>query len=70
MQRIAGEIILEHETYLSLTDPIEKFIGRIEHLEKRYKGIKHADMWLVPREELIAVRDELRQPGLRMVENK
>jgi allantoicase len=46
---------------------IAKFIDRIDRLEKRYKGdliARYADTWLVPKEELIAVRDHLTKPGL------
>lgn len=42
-------------------DPVERFIAQIEHLEKRYKGHNYADAWLMRRDVLIAVRDELKR---------
>ena len=45
-------------------DPVKEFIERIDRLEKRFKGDKYADRWLVPKEILIAVRDELKAPML------
>jgi hypothetical protein len=45
-------------------DPVERFIAQIDHLEKRYKGHKYADAWLINRDVLIAVRDELKQRKL------
>lgn len=47
-------------------DPITEFIERVDRLEARYKGHKYADRWLVPREILIAVRDELKAPTLKL----
>ena len=41
-------------------ETIQKFKERIDRLEKRYKGCNFADHWLVPKEELIAVRDALK----------
>lgn len=43
---------------------IEKFIARIDRLEERYKKDKYASSYLVPADELKAVRDELKQPSL------
>lgn len=45
-------------------DPVTDFIERVDRLEKRYKGDKFAERWLMPRDLVIAVRDELKQPKL------
>lgn len=44
---------------------VEKFIQRVDRLQRRYERSKYPDTWLIPREELMAVRDELKQPGLK-----
>lgn len=49
---------------LSQKELIAKFIARVDRLERRYEGDKFADMWLVPKDELIAVRDSIVRPGL------
>ena len=45
---------------------IEKFIVRIDRLEERYKKDKFASSYLVPADELKAVRDELKEPSLKL----
>lgn len=45
---------------------IEKFIARIDRLEERYKKDKFASSYLVPADELKAVRDELKEPSLKL----
>lgn len=47
-----------------MKEEVEKFIARIDRLEKRYNGDKYATAWLVPKEELIAVRDSITKPTL------
>lgn len=47
-------------------DPVTDFIARVDHLEKRFKGDKFANQWLMPRDLMIAVRDELREPTLKL----
>lgn len=41
-------------------NPITELVSRIERLEERYKRDKYADMWLMPRDLLIAVRDAVK----------
>lgn len=40
---------------------IEELIERINRLEERFKKDKYADAWLIPRDLLIRVRDELKK---------
>jgi hypothetical protein len=42
----------------------QRFIDRIDKLGARYKNDKYATSWLMDRELLIAVRDEIKQPDL------
>jgi hypothetical protein len=44
-----------------MTEVQQRFIDRIDRLEARYK---YATSWLMDRELLIAVRDEIKQPDL------
>lgn len=43
-----------------MTKAAERFIARVTRLEARYKGDKYATNWLMPRELMIALRDELK----------
>lgn len=47
-------------------DHIADFIERVDRLEKRYKKAeyKYVDMYMMPREMMKAVRDELKTPSL------
>jgi hypothetical protein len=47
-----------------MTEAQQRFIDRIDKLEARYKNDKYATSWLMDRELLIAVRDEMKQPVL------
>lgn len=43
-----------------MTDTVERFIERVTRLEARYKGDKYATTFQMPREDMIALRDELK----------
>ncbi len=47
-------------------DHIKDFIERVDRLERRYKKAeyKYVDMYMMPREMMKAVRDELKAPKL------
>lgn len=47
-------------------DPVTEFIARVDRLEKRFKVDKFANQWLMPRDLMIAVRDELKAPTLKL----
>ena len=47
-----------------MTATERELIDRIDRLEKRYSGDKYAEFWLIPRELLIRLRDEMRQGEL------
>jgi hypothetical protein len=47
-----------------MTEAQQRFIDRIDKLEARYKNDKYATSWMMDRELLIAVRDEMKQPVL------
>ena len=47
-----------------MTATEKELIDRIDHLEARYANDKYAEFWLIPRELLIRLRDEIRQPML------
>ncbi len=66
MQKQAKNASSEPLEAITKQDLIAKFIARADRLEIRYKGQKFADGWLVPKEEMLAVRDELvmQQRGL------
>jgi hypothetical protein len=46
-------------------ETIQKFKERIDRLEVRFKGCKYSNEWLVPKAELIAVRDALNELALQ-----
>jgi hypothetical protein len=52
-----------------MTEAQQRFIDRIDKLEARYKNDKYATSWLMDRELLIAVRDEMKQPVLFTARN-
>lgn len=43
---------------------VQEFIDEIDRLEIRYEGCNYADMWLINKKRLIAVRDHLAKPAL------
>lgn len=47
-------------------DHVAEFIERVDRLEQRYKKAeyKYVDMYMMPREMMKAVRDELKAPKL------
>ena len=47
-----------------LTEAEKQFVERVGRLEERYKKDKYADAWLMPRELLIRMRDEIEKPEL------
>lgn len=51
---------------MSERDHIQEFIDLVDRLEKRYTGseFKYVDSFLMPREMVKAVRDELQMPRL------
>ena len=42
-----------------MTETVRQFIERVDRLEARYKGDKYATTFQMPRDEMIALRDEL-----------
>lgn len=44
-----------------MSDVTERFIAKIDRLEARYAKDKYATSWLMPREMMLALRDELRR---------
>ena len=47
-----------------MTATEKELIDRIDQLEKRFANDKYATDWLMPRELLIRLRDEMRAPML------
>lgn len=49
-----------------INDPIQTFIDRVDRLEKRYAKAeyKYVDAYMMPRELMKALRDELKAPSL------
>lgn len=43
-----------------MTDTVKAFLARVDRLEARYAKDKYADRWLMPREMMLALRDELK----------
>lgn len=46
---------------MSSDDPVGAFVDRVDRLEERFRGDRYADYWLMPRELMIALRDELKK---------
>lgn len=47
-----------------MSKSIDQFIERVNRLEQRFKRDRYADQWLMPRDLLLEVRDELVSPML------
>ena len=52
-----------------MTKAQQQFIDRIDKLEQRFKGDKYATSFLMPRELLIELRDEMVQPPLNLFDD-
>lgn len=44
-----------------MTENTKQFIERVTRLEKRYKGDKYAVTFQMPREMMVALKDELKE---------
>jgi hypothetical protein len=43
-----------------MTDPVAEFLARVDRLESRYRNDRYADVFVMPRELMLRLRDAIR----------